>query len=57
MYRFVTEEDGIETIEFLGLVAVAVALVVVIAQVAGKIKDKSAETVSAIENIDFTSGG
>ena len=57
MYRFVTEEDGIETIEFLGLVAVAVALVVVIAQVAGKIKDKSAETVSAIENIDFSSGG
>lgn len=43
---FVAEDDGIETIEFIGLVAVAAVLIGIIITIASKMKDAatSAET-------------
>ena len=53
---FFKEEDGIETIEFLGMIVVAVALVVVIAGVAKQVKGKAdSETGGALNNLDYDS--
>lgn len=37
--KFIHEEDGIETIEFIGMVAVAAALLVVVAKIGGDMKN------------------
>ena len=48
MNRFFKEEEGIETIEFIGLVAVAAALIAVIAKIGGSMVSKASQGESNI---------
>lgn len=53
---FVAEDEGVETIEFIGLIAVAAALVIAIAKIGGTMTQtatsKQEELSNALESID-----
>lgn len=57
---FFVKADGVETIEFIALIAVAAALVVVIATIGGQMSEKaddiSGDLDTALENIKIPEG-
>ena len=49
--RFVNEDEGIETIEFIGMVAVAALLVAIVASIGTSMKQKAVDAQTAADNL------
>lgn len=57
MKKFIKEEDGVETIEFLALIAVAAALVAIIAGIGAKMKSTADAASSKMDDALNQIGG